>query len=167
MEGDTRGASREACALVEDGAPVGGPPLNGEVANDAFPIEEVGGLPPRASRHSLTLYGAQSTRPPDKLILSSYLKSLEWNHLPAEVPTPDQEAARLLVRKCKPFYKRDSSVSHMRDLYPLSLNDLVVARYEENSIPFPSYLDKGSYRCVAEDGMYILNHNFNETTELV
>ena len=41
LEGDTRGASLEACALLKDGAP-----LDDEVANEALLIEEVGGLPP-------------------------------------------------------------------------------------------------------------------------
>ena len=55
----------------------------------------------------------------------------------------------------------------MQDLYPLSLRVLMVARFEEYSIPFPRYLDKGSYRRVAEDGIYILNHDFNEMVKLV
>ena len=55
LESDAQGASQEACALVEDGAPIGEPPLNGEVANEARPTEEVGGPPPRTGRHSLAL----------------------------------------------------------------------------------------------------------------
>ena len=80
---------------------------------------------------------------------------------------PDEEAAQLLVRKWNPFEKRDSSIVNMCDLYPVSLHVLVVAFLEEYSIPFPSYLNKGSYPRVAEDGMYIRNHYFNEMTELV
>ena len=74
---------------------------------------------------------------------------------------PDQEAARLLIRKCNPFDKRDSLVVHMRDLYPHIFRFPVVACFEEYSIPFPSYLDKESYQRVAEDEMYIRNHDFN------
>ena len=105
--------------------------------------------------------------PPNKLILDSYVKSLEWSRPPADTLAPDHEATRLLVIKCNPFGKRDSLVAHMRDLYPNSLRVLVVARSEEYSIPFPNYMDKGSYQCVAEDGMYIRNHDYNETAKLV
>ena len=81
--------------------------------------------------------------------------------------TPDQKAARLLVKKGNPFDKRDSPVAHMFDLYPHSFCIPVVARSEEYSIPFPNYIDKGSYQRVAKEGMYIHNHDFNETAELV
>ena len=65
------------------------------------------------------------------------------------------------------FKKRDSSAAHMRDLYPNNLQMPMVARFEEYSTPFPSYMDKKSYQPVAEDGMYIHNHDFDETVELV
>ena len=116
LESDAQGVSWEACELLEDGALAEGPPLDGGVANEALPIEEVGGLPPQANRHSLTLYGARRTRPPDKMILNSYVKPLEWNHPLADVSTPDKEVAQLLIKNCNPFYKRDSSVAHMHDL---------------------------------------------------
>ena len=65
--------------MLKDGAPAREPPLNCEVANEDFPIEEAGGLPPLTSRHSFTFFGAQRTRPPNKLILGSYVKLLEWS----------------------------------------------------------------------------------------
>ena len=58
FEGDARGASREACALLEDGAPSEEPPLDSEVENEALPVEEAGCPPPRAIRHSFALSGA-------------------------------------------------------------------------------------------------------------
>ena len=66
-----------------------------------------------------------------------------------------------------PFKKRDSSAAHMRDLYPNNLRMPMVARVEKYSTPFPSYIDKKSYQHVAKDGMYIHNHDFDETVELV
>ena len=39
LEGDAWGASREACALLEDWVLVEEPPLDNEVANEALPIE--------------------------------------------------------------------------------------------------------------------------------
>ena len=145
LEGDARGASPEACALLEDGAPSEEPPLDDEIENEALPAEEAGCPPPRTSRHSFTLSGAQRTRPPDKLILGSYVKPLKWSRPSVNMLAPDQEAAHLLVRKCNPFDKQDSLVAHMCDLYLLSLRVPLVAHYEEYSIPFPSNLDKESY----------------------
>ena len=98
-----------------------------------------------ARRPSFALFGARRTRPPDKLILGSYVKPLEWSRPPANTPAPDQEAALLLVRKFNPFDKRDSLVVHMCDVYPHNFHILVVAHFEEYSIPFPNYMDKGSY----------------------
>ena len=43
-----RGASREACSSLEDGAPPGEPPFEDEVANEALPTEEAGGPLPWA-----------------------------------------------------------------------------------------------------------------------
>ena len=84
-----------------------------------------------------------------------------------DASAPGQEAARFLAKKCNPFNKRDSPIAHMRDLYPHSICIPVVARYKEYSIPFPNYMDKGSYQRVADDEMYIHNHDFNETAKLV
>ena len=55
----------------------------------------------------------------------------------------------------------------MLKLYPNLLRISLVVRVEEYSIPFPSYMDKKSYQCVAEDRMFIRNDNFDETVELV
>ena len=55
----------------------------------------------------------------------------------------------------------------MRDLYPTILGVRVEARAEEYYIPFPGYLDRKSFQHVAEDEMLILNHDFNESIELL
>ena len=54
----------------------------------------------------------------------------------------------------------------MGDPYPTLLRVPVVARAEEYSIPF-GYLERESFQRVAEDGMLILHHDFNESAELV
>ena len=66
-----------------------------------------------------------------------------------------------------PFNQRDTSVINMHELYLTNLRIQVRAVSEEYSIPFPSYMDGKSYEHVAKDGMYIRNHDFNETVELV
>ena len=66
-----------------------------------------------------------------------------------------------------PFNQRDSSVAHMRNLYPTLLRVLVVARAEEYTIPLPGFMDRKSFQHVAEDEMCIRNHDFNEMAELL
>ena len=80
---------------------------------------------------------------------------------------PGLDSARSIIDRWDPFNKRDTSVTDMRELYRTNRRIPVVALSEEYSIPFPSYMDKKSYQGVAEDGMYIPNHDFNETVELV
>ena len=46
VEVDAQGASQETCALLEDRAPAGEPPLANEVTREAFPTKEVGSPPP-------------------------------------------------------------------------------------------------------------------------
>ena len=79
----------------------------------------------------------------------------------------DQETARTLINYERPFDQRDPFVTHMHDLYPHSFLVSALARKEEYSIPFPVNLDKRSYQPVIEDEMYMLNHGFDETVELV
>ena len=100
-------------------------------------------------------------------MLSSYVEPMEWARPIEDAPTPDQEIARALINYWMPFDQRDPFVVHMRDLYPHSFHVPVVAHGEEYSIPFPVNLDKMSYQRVAEDEMYMRNHNFDETIELV
>ena len=55
----------------------------------------------------------------------------------------------------------------MHDLDPTSHHIPMVALSEEHYIPFPNYLDNKSYQRVAEDGMHIHNHDFNEIAKPV
>ena len=61
----------------------------------------------------------------------------------------------------------ETSVANMRDFYPTNLRIPIVVLFEEYSITFLGYLDKKTYQLVAEDGMYLRNHDFNETADLV
>ena len=56
---------------------------------------------------------------------------------------------------------------HMRDLYPNYFRVLVAARVKQYSIMFPIYLSKKAFQSVAEDVMFIRNHNFHQLAELV
>ena len=105
-------------------------------------------------------------RPPDRLVLSLYVKPMEWARPTEDALTPDQETNQALINYWRPFNQRNPSIAHMRDLYPHSFRLPMVARGEEYFIPFPANLDKRSYQHVVEDKMYMSNHDFDETVEL-
>ena len=100
-------------------------------------------------------------------MLGSYVKPMEWGCPLEDTSAPGPDAAQAIIDRWNPFKKRDSSVAHMLDLYPNNLRMLMVACVEEYSTPFPCFMDKKSYQHVAKDGMYIHNHDFDETVELV
>ena len=85
----------------------------------------------------------------------------------SDVPIPGPDTTQSIIDRWSPFNQRDTSVAHMHHLYPISHRLPVVALLEEYSVPFPSYLDKKSYLCVAKDGMHMHNHDFYETAKLV
>ena len=101
------------------------------------------------------------------LVLNSSVKPMKWDHPLTGVIAPSPDVAQSIINRWNPFNQRDASVIDMRELYPTSLQILVVALSEEYSIPFPGYVDKKSNQSVAEDGMHIRNHGFIETAELV
>ena len=80
---------------------------------------------------------------------------------------PGPEHIREIIDRWSPFHKGDSLVTNICDIYPTLLRIPMVARTEEYSITFLGYLDKKSYQRMAEDWIYIRNHDFNETVELV
>ena len=100
-------------------------------------------------------------------MLSSYIKLMEWAKPRKDALTPNQVTVRALINYWRPFNQRDPFISHMRDLYPHNFRLPVVAYREEYSIPFPVILDKRSYQHMAEDGIYMHNHDFDKTNELV
>ena len=55
----------------------------------------------------------------------------------------------------------------MHDLYPNYFRMLVTACSEQYSIPLPVYVDKEDIQPMTEDGMFIRNHNFQRSAELV
>ena len=92
---------------------------------------------------------------------------MEWARPTEDAPALDQETVRALINYWGPFNQRDPSVMHICDLYPHSFGLPTVARGEEYSIPLLVSLDKRSYQRLAEDGMYMCNHDFDETVKLV
>ena len=78
LEGTTLDASKEAYALLEDGASAGGPPKANQVVSKALAVETTIGLPLHARWSSLTIPGAHRARLHDRLMLGSYVKQMEW-----------------------------------------------------------------------------------------
>ena len=50
---------------------------------------------------------------------------------------------------------------HMRDLYPNYFRVPVAARADQYSTPFLVYMNKDAFQSVAEDGLFIRNHDFH------
>ena len=92
LECATQDASKEACASLEDGVPAGGPPNVDEVISEAPSTETTVGPPLMARRSSLTTSSARKARLPDKLVLGSYVKPMEWAR-----PSVDKSALGLDV----------------------------------------------------------------------
>ena len=97
-------------------------------------------------------------------MLGSYVKPMEWIYPSVDPPDLGPDEAQSIIDCWNSFNKRDSFVADIRELYPNLLRIPMASRAEEYFIPFPSYMDKKSYQCVAGDGMFIRNHNFNEKT---
>ena len=76
------------------------------------------------------------------------------------------EAIQEIIDRWSPFHKGDSLITNICDIYP-TLRIPMVARTKEYYIPFLGYLDRKSYQRMDEDWIYIRNHDFNETAELV
>ena len=79
----------------------------------------------------------------------------------------DPEGAREIIHYWSPFNQAESPVAHMCDLYPNYFQVSMVARVEQYTIRFPVYMDKKAFQSVAEDGMFIYNHDFHRLGELV
>ena len=163
LEGASQDASREACASLEDGVSVEGPSNAEGVVREAPSEIAVG------PSFSARIANASPCRPklPNQLMLGTYVLLHEWDRLSVYMVAPSPEAALEIIYCYNPFNERESSVAYMSDLCPTLLRVPVVARVEEYSIPFLGYLDRKSFQHVAEDGMLIHNHDFNESTELV
>ena len=57
----------------------------------------------------------------DRLLLSSYVPPHEWVLSLVNIVAPGLEGAREIIDRWNPFNKRESSVMHMRYLYPTFL----------------------------------------------
>ena len=101
------------------------------------------------------------------MLLSTYVPPHERISLSMGMVTSDLEGAHETIHHWSPFDKVERSIVHMRDLYHNHFRVPVTARAEQYSIPFPAYLSKKAFQSLAEDGMFIRNHDFYRSAELV
>ena len=106
--------------------------------------------------------GPRRLKGPDRLVLNSPVIPMMW-----EQPSSGPYTAQSIIDRWSPFNQRDTSIAHMRNLYPINHRIPIMVLSEEYFVPFLCYLDKMSYQCMAEDGMHMRNHDFNEKAELV
>ena len=65
--------------------------------------------------------GPHRLRMPNRLVLSWYVLRREWDRPSANTVAPDPKTAQEIIDHWSPFNKRESSVTCMRDLYPILL----------------------------------------------
>ena len=101
------------------------------------------------------------------MLLSTYVPPYERVHPPTGMVALDLEGAKEINHRWRPFNQAEPLVVHMRDLYPNHYRILVAAYAEQYSILFPVYRNKEAFQSVAEDRMFIQNHDFHRSTKLV
>ena len=133
LEGAAQDATRGACALLEDGAPTRGPPNADQAVREAPTSETTIGLLMQARRSNFTIPDARRARLPDRLIWGSYVKPMEWGRPSEDMSASGLDEARLIIDHWNPFDKRDSSIAHIRKLYPNLLRIPMVASAKEST----------------------------------
>ena len=96
-----------------------------------------------------------------------YVPPHERIHPSMGMVAPDLEGAWEIIHRWSPFNQAERSVLHMCDLYPNYFQVPIAAHADQYSIPFPVYLSKEAFQLVVKDGMFIHNHDFHRSAELV
>ena len=127
------GVPSEANAPLEEGIPPGGPSNVDEIREGApSGVGATSVLPPRPTNTE-----SSRKRPPNQVLLSTYVPSQERTHPLMGMVAPDLEGAREIIQRWSPFNQAEPPFAHMHDLYPNYFQVPVVARTEQYSIPFP------------------------------
>ena len=97
LEGAAQDTSKEACASLEDGAPIGGPPNADQAVSEAPSIETNVSPPLQARRFSLAIPDACKARLLDRLVLGSYVKPMKWGRPSTDTSAPSPDATREII----------------------------------------------------------------------
>ena len=84
-------------------APTGGPPNGGQAVIEAPAAEITIGQPLQDKQSSVTILGARRARLPDRMMLGSYVKPMEWGRPSVDTPTPSLEDAWSLLTAGTPL----------------------------------------------------------------
>ena len=135
------GAPNEAGAPLEEGILIGGP-SNVNKIREGTPsgVAEALILSPKPTDTE-----SSRKRPPDQVLLSTYVPLQERIHPLVGMVALDLESAREIIPCWSPFNHEEPPVSHMHDLYPNYFRVLVAACVEQYSIPFSVYINKEAF----------------------
>ena len=93
LGGSAQGALNDASAILEDRAPAGGSPNADQVLGEAH--SEV--VTDQAFLARLTIISLHKARMVDRIVLSSYVQSMEWDHPFVDAPVLGLEAAQSII----------------------------------------------------------------------
>ena len=117
LEDVPQDASKEAYLPLKDGILARGSPGAEGVVVEA-PIEVIA-APSFSTK--LASVGPRRPRMANRLLLSTYFPSQEWIHPSANTVALGLKGTQEIIDLWSPFNKRESSVAHMRGLYPTLL----------------------------------------------
>ena len=72
-----------------------------------------------------------------------------------------------VIHRWNPFNQEESAITHMHDLYQTYYQVPMVAHSKHYTILFHAHTDKDAFQSMANDRMFICNHNFYWLAELV
>ena len=93
MRGFAQGALNEASITLEDLAPVGGSPNADQVLGEAHSEAATD----RAFLARLAMAGPRMARMVDRMVLSSYVQPMEWDHPSVDAPVPGLETTQSII----------------------------------------------------------------------
>ena len=106
LEGASSDAYREACASLEDGVAIGGPPNADGVVREALSEIAIG----LSFSARLANVGPHRPRLPNWLVLDLYVLLQKWDHPSVDTVAPNPKVAWEIIDYWIPFNKRESSI---------------------------------------------------------
>ena len=79
----------------------------------------------------------------------------------------DLEGAREIIHRWRSFNQAEPSVAHLQTSILITSWVLAAAHVEKYSISFPVYMNKEAFQSVVQDRMFIHNHDFHRSDQLV
>ena len=157
------GSPSEAGAPLKEGIPVRGPSNVDKIREGSSSGVVADPIPPPRPTDTVS----NRRIPPDQVLLSIYIVHHERIHPPVGMVVLDLEGAREIIHRWSPFNQAEPPITHMHDLYPNYFRVPLATHVEQYSISFPVYMSKKAFQSMAEDEMFIRNHDFHRSAKLV